>query len=243
MLDDSDLLLESAHPLIDSPSTDGSYPSKNRTAVDEEKLKKLDKKYGPINKNFVKESGSSKKIEKEGIGHSAERVEAGKGKKKRSRNGNVGINKRNDYTPNKNAVIKTCSKCGSVNHLAIHCETVLSDHCMPSPMMNAHMPMFPNAPIQYANMQFMPNPYFGAFYLPTIPIHNDNMNHVIVNQFPLNSTIVGSSNSVVLPKVKKNNSEDEVVSKPSISKQNNAFKTKVVSNKTGPKTAWVPKST
>ena len=207
------------------------------------KSSKILTKYGPINKNFVKESGSSKKIEKEGIGHSAERVEAGKGKKKRSRNGNVGINKRNDYTPNKNAVIKTCSKCGSVNHLAIHCETVLSDHCMPSPMMNAHMPMFPNAPIQYANMQFMPNPYFGAFYLPTIPIHNDNMNYVFVNLFPVNSTNVGSSNSDVMPKVKKHNSEDKVVPKPSKSKESNASKPKVVSNKPGPKTAWVPKST
>ena len=114
----------------------------------------------------MKASGSSEKIENEGIGHSAERVEAGKGKKKRSRNGKVGINKRNDYTLDKNDVRKTCSKCGSVNHLAINCKTVLSDHCMPSLMMNAHMPympMFLNAPIQYANMKFMPNPYFGAF--------------------------------------------------------------------------------
>lgn len=72
LLDESDLLVDSDHPLIDSQSMDESYPSKNQTAVDENKLKKLDKKYGPINKNFVKESGSSKKIEKEGIGHGEE---------------------------------------------------------------------------------------------------------------------------------------------------------------------------
>ncbi|XP_063942882.1 uncharacterized protein LOC135150486 [Daucus carota subsp. sativus] len=102
LLEESDALLDSDHPLIDIPSTDENYPSKNQTAVDEDKLKKLDKKYGPINKNFVKESGSSKKIEKEEIGHSAEKMEAGKEKKKSSRNGKVGINKRNDYTPDKN---------------------------------------------------------------------------------------------------------------------------------------------
>ena len=65
---------------------------------------------------------------------------------------------------------------------------------MPNPMMNAHlpyMPMFPNAPIQYANMQFMPNPYFGAFNMSGMPIHHVNMNHAFVNQFPVNSTNVG----------------------------------------------------
>ena len=113
-------------------------------------------------------------------------------------------------------------------------------------MMNAHMPympMFFNAPVQYANMPFMPNPYFGAFNMPAMPIHHDNMNYAFVNQFPVNSTNVGASNSDVLPKVKKHNSEDEVVSKSSKSKESNASKPKVVSNKTGPKTAWVPKST
>ena len=122
LLDESDLLVDSDHPLIDTQSTDESYPLKNQTAVNDNKLKKLDKKYGPINKNFVKESGSSKKIEREGIGHSEERMEAGKGKKKSSRNGKVGINKKNDYTPEKNDVRKTCSKCGSVNHLAVNCK-------------------------------------------------------------------------------------------------------------------------
>ena len=180
LLDESGLLVDSDHPLIDTQSTDESYPLKNQTAVDDNKLKKLDKKYGPIDKNFVKESGSSKKIEREGIGHSEERMEAGKGKKKSSRNDKVGINKKNDYTPDKNAIRKTCSKCGSVNHLAVNCKNALFDHCMPNPMMNAHlsyMPMFPHAPIQYANMPFMPNPYFGAFNMSAMPNLHDNMNH------------------------------------------------------------------
>nr|XP_017250775.1 PREDICTED: uncharacterized protein LOC108221405 [Daucus carota subsp. sativus] len=241
LLNDCDLLVDSDHPSTDIPSMDESYPSKDQTAVDESKLKKLDKKYGPINKNFVKESSSSKKNEKEGIGHNGEGMEAVKGKKKSSRNGKVGVNKKNDYTPDKNAVRKTCSKCGSVNHLAINCKNALIDHYMPNPMMNAHlpyMPMFPNAHIQYANMPFIPNPYFSAFNMSAMPVHHDNMNHMFANQFSVNSTNVGSSNSAVLPKVKKHNSEDEVVSKPSKSKENNVSKPKVVSNKSGSKTAW-----
>ncbi|XP_063945973.1 uncharacterized protein LOC135151452 [Daucus carota subsp. sativus] len=166
-----EILMDSDHPLIYTQSTDESYPLKNQKAFDDNKLKKLDKKYGPINKIFVKESVSSKKIEREGIGHSEVKMEAGKGKKKSSRNDKVGINKKNDYTPAKNAVRKTCSKCGSVNHLAVNCKNALSDLFMPNPMMNAHMsymPMFPHAPIQYANMPFMPNPFFGAFNMSAV---------------------------------------------------------------------------
>ena len=172
-------------------------------------------------------------------------MEAGKGKKKSSRNGKVGINKKNDYTPDKNAVRKTCSKCGSVNHLAVNCKNALSDYCMPNPMMNSHMPympMFPHAPIQYANMPFMHNPFFGAFNMSVVPNPHVNMNHANLNQFSVSSTNVGSSNSAVMPKVKKINSEDEVVSKLSKSKEINSSKPKVMSNKTVPKTAWVPKS-
>ncbi|XP_063949970.1 uncharacterized protein LOC135152795 [Daucus carota subsp. sativus] len=229
LLEESDVLLDNDHPLTDIPSTDENYPSKNQIAVDEDQLKKLDKKYGPINKNFVKESGSSKKIEKEGIGHSAEKMEAEKERKKSSRNGKVGNNKRNDYTPDKNAVRKTCSKCGSVNHLAINCKNALSNHCMPNPMINAHLPymhMFPNAPIHYANMQFMPNPYFGAFNMHIMPVHHDNMNHAFINHLSGHSTNVASSNSAMIPKVKKSVSEDEVVSKPSKSKENKSSKPK-----------------
>uniref|UniRef100_A0A175YH69 Uncharacterized protein n=1 Tax=Daucus carota subsp. sativus TaxID=79200 RepID=A0A175YH69_DAUCS len=80
------------------------------------------------------------------------------------------------------------------------------------------MSMFPHAPIQYANMPFMPNPFFGAFNMPVVPNPHVNMNHANLNQFSVNSTNVGSSNSAVMPKVKKINSEDEVVSKPSKSK-------------------------
>ena len=40
-------------------------------------------------------------------------------KKKKNRNGKVGINKNNNYTPDKHAPRKVCSKCGSSNHLAM----------------------------------------------------------------------------------------------------------------------------
>ncbi|XP_063936091.1 uncharacterized protein LOC135147168 [Daucus carota subsp. sativus] len=47
LLDESDLLVDSDHPLIDTQSTDESYPLKNQTAVDDNKLRKLDKSMGP----------------------------------------------------------------------------------------------------------------------------------------------------------------------------------------------------
>ena len=55
ILDGTDNSLDNDHPLIDSKLKDGNHPSKNQTAVDEEKLEKLNKKFGPINKNFVKD--------------------------------------------------------------------------------------------------------------------------------------------------------------------------------------------
>ena len=112
-------------------------------------------------------------------------------------------------------------------------------------MMNAHMlymPMFPKPPIQYDNMPFMPNPYFGAFNMLAIPFHNGGMNHVYANHFSMNSANNDSSGSNAKPEVKKHNSEEEVVSKPSKSNEVKVSKPKVVSNKNGPKTAWVPKS-
>ena len=89
----------------------------------------------------------------------------------------------------------------------------------------------------------MPNPYFGAFNMHTMPVHHDNINHVFINHLSGHSTNVGSSNSAVIPRVKQSISADEVVSKPLKSKESKPSKPKVVSNKSGPKTAWVPKST
>ena len=66
----------------------------------------------------------------------------------------------------------------------------------------------------------MPNPYFGAFNMNAMR----SMNHVYGNQFSVNFANVGSSSSVVLPEVKRHNFKDEVLSKPSKSKENNGSK-------------------
>ena len=52
---------DSDHPLKTKSSRDESYPLKIASSVDKKIIKNLNKKYGPINKNFVKgESTSSK---------------------------------------------------------------------------------------------------------------------------------------------------------------------------------------
>ena len=45
-------------------------------------------------------------------------------KKKKNRNGKVGINKNSNYTSDKHAPRKVCLKCGSSNHLAMQCKNV-----------------------------------------------------------------------------------------------------------------------
>lgn len=118
------------HPLIGDSSTDETHPLKHTTSVSKEKLEKLNKKYGPINKNFVHgDCSKTKSVEKVNIGHLSnkqlndmlENVEA---KKKKNRNGKVGINKHNNYIIDKYAPRKTCVNCASVNHLSTNCRAV-----------------------------------------------------------------------------------------------------------------------
>ena len=136
-----------------------------------------------MSKKFVQdESSKIKKVEKGNIGHLSkkqlkEKLETIDSKtvvkKKNNRNGKIGINKHNNYTPGKYAPRKTCVKCGSVNHLSINCN-IVQHFSVQMPMsampMNA-MPIMPNmfaqnahAHAQYANMPCVPNPYYNAFY-------------------------------------------------------------------------------
>ena len=73
-------------------------------------------------------------------------------KKKKNRNGKVGINKNNNYTPDKHAPRKVCSKCGSSNHLAMQCKNVVPtifSQSMPANV-NQNFSGFPQMP-------FLPN--------------------------------------------------------------------------------------
>ena len=53
------------HPLTDKVSTNESYPLKGKSSVSKEILQQLEKKHGPVSKNFTKgESSSTKPTEK-----------------------------------------------------------------------------------------------------------------------------------------------------------------------------------
>ena len=53
-------------------------------------------------------------------------------KKKKNKNGKVGINKNNNYTPDKHAPRKVCSKCDSSNHLVMQCKIIVPPIFSPS---------------------------------------------------------------------------------------------------------------
>ena len=76
-------------------------------------------------------------------------------KKKKNRNGKVGIDKKSNYTPDKHAPRKACSKCGSSNHLAMQCKNVVSTVFRQSMHANVDQNFsgFPQMP-------FLPNPYY-----------------------------------------------------------------------------------
>ena len=98
-------------------------------------------------------------------------------KRKSNRNGKVGINKHNNYTPDKYAPRKTCVKCGSVNHLSTNCKSIMNAP-MPAPLSMPNVPISPmhmhvmslqNSLAHFANMPFVNNPCYSAFSMPQMP--------------------------------------------------------------------------
>ncbi|KAK1389761.1 hypothetical protein POM88_017939 [Heracleum sosnowskyi] len=184
---------DSKHPLMGNTSTDVTCPKKCTSSVSQEKLEKLNKKYGPTNKNFVQGECSETKAKDVNIGHLSNKQLKGKlenievkdeVKKKKNRNGKVGINKHNNYTPDKYAPRKTCVKCGSVNHLSTNYKTVKTSSVqMPMPVPNMPMPAMHNMFVHtghasnlYANMPFVSNPYMDAFKMPQMTWSMPQMN-------------------------------------------------------------------
>ena len=133
---------------------------KNNSSVEKKILNKLNKKYGPVNKNFVKgEDNSSETNESKNRNHNTDKklkkkLDVGETKsevtKKKSgnRNGKIGVNKHTNYTPNASAPRKTCSKCGSVTHLSANCKTVIA----PSLSMSMSIPSVSNMHLSAMNM-------------------------------------------------------------------------------------------
>ncbi|KAK1373969.1 hypothetical protein POM88_030162 [Heracleum sosnowskyi] len=184
---------DSKHPLMDNTSMEVTCPKKCTSSVSQERLEKLNKKYGPTSKFFVHGSSSKTKAENVNIGHLSnkklkDKVESLKfkaeGKKKKNRNGKVGINKHNNYTLDKYAPRKTCVKCGSVNHASTNCKSVKTPsvqmpmHVLNMPMlvmynMFAHIDQASNL---HANMSFVSNPHMNAFTMPQITWSMPHMN-------------------------------------------------------------------
>ncbi|KAL8157615.1 hypothetical protein AgCh_002361 [Apium graveolens] len=160
------------------------------------------KGYDFILLGLIGESSQVKKERKVNVGHLSikqlsdrlEKIEVKtEAKNKNNRNGKVGINKHNNYTPDKYAPRKICVKCGSVNYLSVNCKTALPTSIYvppPFPNMNA-MPSMPlnamsthNMNAQFPNMPFAPNPYYAAFSIPQMPFNMPYWNNMFTNSMP-----------------------------------------------------------
>ena len=172
-------------------STDERYPLKNNSSVGKKTLKKLNKKYGPVNKNFVKgESNSSRTNESVNIGHfsdkklkekldAIETMPVETKKKRNNRNGKIGVKKHNNYTPKASAPKKL-----EVNVIVLiiylHIVKLWLLLLFPKPMSmpsvsNMHMPamdmmrgLLPQNPYAHPSIPYMFHPYFNAFQYVSI---------------------------------------------------------------------------
>ena len=243
---------DSDHPLKTKSSTDESYSLKNSSSVD----KKILKKYGLVNKIFVKgEDNSSETNESKNRNHSSDKklkkkldvgeCKSEETKKKRgNRNGKIGVNKHTNYTPNASAPRKTCSRCGSVNHLSANCKTVIAPNLsMPMSMpyvsnmhlsaMNMMPGLLPHNPYSQSSMPYMFNPYFNAFNMPQFHSNLHGINSVCMPQMPVINSNVDIPISQSKPKIEPSKSKGKVEI------EGKAVRTK----KSRPKAIWVPKST
>jgi hypothetical protein len=249
-LEDLETICESTdsdHPLTDEPSTDERYPLTNKKSVSKRELKKLDSLYGPVAKNFVSgECSKDKSSEKAKAGDLLNKKAVGKlinekieneGKKKKNRNGKIGINKNNNYTPDKFAPRKTCGNCNSVNHLSSNCKSV-KKATVHVPQSMPCLPAMPVMPGLYQNTHFS-NPYVN---MPCVPNPYMNMPQMTWN-IPSMSNMYANFPMMHAP----NTFANELLSNPntqaSTPKVKNAKSAKSKANKKGPKETWVPKST
>lgn len=181
-------------------------------------------------------------------------------KRKNNRNGKVGINKHNNYTPDKYAPRKSCVKCGSVNHLSTNCKSVVNapmpvpqsvprmsvQPMLNMPAMNA-MPAMSAMPNQsmnsFANMPFAQNPYYAAFNMPHMPYSMPYWNNMCASPMSYN---VNANVPIVSTNESVTSCQTPMAKVESQSPQSSGGKTKKSKkkvDKTGPKETWVPKLT
>ncbi|KAL8156240.1 hypothetical protein AgCh_001367 [Apium graveolens] len=99
-----------------------SHLLNEKKTINKGELAKLNEKYGSVTKNFVQgESSKAKDASRVNVGHllmkqlsdRLEKIEVkADSKRKNNKNGKVGINKHNNYTPDKYAPRNICVKCG-----------------------------------------------------------------------------------------------------------------------------------
>ena len=173
-------------------------------------------------------------------------------KRKNNRNGKVGINKHNNYTPDKYAPRKICVKCGSVNHLSVNCKSAMHTSMSVQPQfpnMNAMPPMPVNAiptqnmNAQFANMPFAPNPYYAAYSMPQMPFNMLYWNNMFTHSMPFPVSHNMHDNSVAMNGFKGPTQMTKNESEIPKSNEIRPKKQKKKANKAGPKETWVPKST
>ncbi|KAL8098464.1 hypothetical protein AgCh_031284 [Apium graveolens] len=260
--------------LIDGLSTDvestddESYPLKEEKEhpLKAHQLKQAssfkNKKNDSTLKNFVREGAStSRDVSKVNIGHMTldqlkdrlKLVEDKKETKRKSkRNGKVGINKHNNYTPDRYAPRKSCVHCKSVNHLSDNCKSV-KNAPMPSNPSMPNMSMSPlhampvmshqNPHAHFANMPYINNPYFTAFSMPQMPYNMPIWNNMFAQPMPYQIQSNVLNDSVTNPTLQPTTSKTKVDPKLPKSKDAGGMKSRKKTNKAGPKETWVPKST
>ena len=261
----------------DEESTDtGNYPLKPNEhplkdkahqlneATDSEKIKleKLNKKYGSVSKNFViGETSKAKDERKVNGGHLSvkqlndrmDKIEIkSDSKRKSNRNGKVGINKHNNYTPDKYAPRKVCVKCGSVNHLSANCKSVINAS-IPAQMTMPNMPVSPlhampvmshqNSLTHFANMPFVNNPYYAAFNLHQMPYNMPIWNNMFAQSMSYNAQPNVQNDSVTNPIFQHSTPMVKADKQSPKSSGEGSVKSRKKANKAGPKETWVPKST
>ena len=250
--DDSSMDMD--YPSTSKGSTDVKYQLMKSKINQEKKLAKLKKKYGNLN-NFVKQKEqvveeAKTNIQQVNVGYLSSKQLKDKlenietktvpiPKKKKNRNGKVGINKNINYTPDKHAPRKVCSKCGSSNHLAMQCKNVVP------PVFSQSMPVNVDQNFSgFPQMSFLPNPYYlyGNASMTSMPWGTPTVNNSFAYTYPENvsksysqpKASVKTKGQRPAPKVKV----DLTSSEPKVEKH--VTKPKASTNKPGPKAIWVP---
>ena len=179
---------DNEYPLNKKNSTDNNYLLKIKKMLTAKIILKMKEKYGET-ENFVKEGTPPKekneKVESKDISSSSKKLDKTDDmfktkeiKKKKNRNGKVGMNKHGNYVSDVYAPRKVCAKCGSTNHLSIDCKTVSApiSNTSPSQLLMPNLAT-PNLAALYAQFSAMPfmNPFL-AYNMNFAMPWNMNMN-------------------------------------------------------------------